>query len=298
MYIQLIIGVALFGISLQTQAENSLGAISGGLAGSGRASIDAGESFVLNPAAVAHLRGAAITFGTSGSQSETTATKTSSESSGWHLSLNENNEDSVIASSIYLRQSVQSGSYDGLADSTPINDGWLSVGNFLLPQLSLGLTYHYHETQLTQKTYQEHNGNLGFFWTPLASLGVGFSFQDLKASPKDIPAELRLGSGSGIGLLYLPNETIRLRLDYARKIHPLAALSTHEWAFGIENSMTPWMLARAGFADQMTATRIRTQKCSFGLGFAGPRFGIHYGFQQFLLAKQGSEHSVDLMIPF
>jgi hypothetical protein len=203
-----------------------------------------------------------------------------------------------LGSSIYLSQSQSYRADERSKVSRQNNDGWFSIGNFVVPQLSAGLSYHLRQTRLGLKNYQEHNFGLGFLWTPTPYLGIGASFQNFRPPPEDLPEELAIGSDSGVGLLYLHSDHLRLRMDYSRKIHRLASLSSSEWAFGLENSMTPWALARIGIAQETSDTRVITQKLAFGLGFAGPRFGIHYAFQQFKISNKGSEHSVDLTIPF
>lgn len=295
--------VIIIGFSFFSSASfgnvSSVGAISGAQAGAGRSSVDIGESYILNPATVAHLRGAAISMGTSSfrdSQSSSNGSQRSHE--GWRLSLNENAPDSMWGSSIYLSQIHTQPSNDNLNAVSQLNDAWFTVGNFILPRVSVGLSYHYHESQTLEKTYQEHNLGMGILWTPTDYLGVGLSLQNMRAPPDDIPASLTQGSNTGVGLLYLHENYLRLRLDYSRKNNKLPSLSANEWAFGLENSMTPWALVRIGAAQETSDEQVIQRKVSFGLGFSGPRFGINYGLQQFQMAKQGTEHSVDLLIPF
>ncbi|MEY4617310.1 MAG: hypothetical protein RJB66_2270 [Pseudomonadota bacterium] len=217
---------------------------------------------------------------------------------GWRLSLNENSPDSMWSSSIYMSQSQSRQSRRSFNAPTQFNDAWFTLGNFVMPQLSAGLSYHFHETITALNSYQEHNFGLGLLWTPLDNLGVGFSLQNFRAPPKEVPTELGLGSNGGVGVMYLHQDYLRLRLDYSRKAHKLSLLSSHEWAFGLENAMTPWTLIRIGAAQEINDEQKTTQKLTCGIGFAGPRFGVHYGFQQLRVAKVGTEHSVDLMIPF
>lgn len=293
---QILLACVLGLVSLSANSQTSIGAISGALAGAGRSSVDVGESYLLNPASVAHLRGAAILFGTASFRPGGTTKRPSYD--GWHLSLNENNPDSMFGSSIYLSQTYANDLNNDFLDASQFNDAWFTMGNFILPQLTVGLSYHFHESQTLFKGYQEHNVGIGFLWTPLENLGVGISFQNLRTPPKEVPANLALGTSGGIGILYFHKEYLRLRLDYSKKFHKLPSLTSTDIAFGLENFMTPWLLARIGISQQVTEEKVQTQKFAFGLGFPGPRFGIHYGFQQFQMGQQGTEHSVDFMIPF
>lgn len=280
-------------------ASSSYGAISGGLAGSGLSSNDAGESYILNPGAIAHLRGAAITFGTSQFQSTPNIENGSTVThDGSHLSLNENSPDSVIATSIFVSKSRSREKKSAATSTLSYNDAWLTFGNFVMPNLSAGLNYHFRDTQDPLKTYQEHNFGIGFLWTPLESLGVGFSFLNFNAAPKEIPTAYTLGSTSGIGLLYIYKEFLRIRLDYSKKDHELESLSYTETALGLETTISEWIYSRVGVAQQKSESNVIHQKQSFGLGFAGPRFGIHYAFQQYQQALKGKEHNLDFIIPF
>jgi hypothetical protein len=276
----------------------TVGSISSAMAGAGRSSVDIGESYLLNPASVAHLQGAAMAFGTSYLEWTNPQDNSKATYDGWRLSLNENSPDSMWASSIYMSQSQNRQSRRSFNAPSQFNDAWFTLGNFVIPQVSMGLSYHYHESLTALQSYQEHNLGIGVLWTPLDHLGVGFSLQNFRAPPKDVPSELSLGSNGGIGLMYLHQDYLRLRLDYSRKAHQLPSLSSNEWAFGLENAMTPWTLVRIGIAQEVNDESQSTQKLTAGFGFAGPRFGVHYGFQQLRVAKVGTEHSVDLMIPF
>lgn len=287
-------------------AQSSVGAISSGMAGGGRSSVDVGESYLLNPASVAHLQGAAITFGTNTSKSipqeeilsATITERQKGTNYGWHLTLNENGMDSPIASSIILSQSKFYTEANPSQASFQWDDAWLVLGNFVYQQMSVGMAYHYHGTLTPLEKYQEHRVNLGFLWTPFERLGVGLSLQNLGAPSPKVPESMSLGSSAGLGLLYFHDSFLKLRLDMVRKLHPLQALSYSEGSFGMENAMTPWLLFRVGFGQQRADDGTNTQKWTMGLGFDGPRFGIHYGFQQYRLAQNGTEHSVDFTLPF
>lgn len=279
-------------------ATTSYGAISGGLAGSGLSSNDAGESYILNPGAIAHLRGAAITFGTSNFKSSPKSEEENiTTTDGWHLSLNENSPDSVIATSIFVSK-TRSREKKATASFLSYNDAWLTFGNFVMPNVSAGLNYHFRDTQDALKTYQEHNFGIGFLWTPLESLGIGFSLLNFNAAPKEIPTAYAMGSTSGIGLLYIYREFLRIRLDYSKKDHELESLSYTETAVGLETTMSEWIYSRVGVAQQKSEANEQFQKYSIGLGFAGPRFGVHYAFQQYQQTLKGKEHNLDIIIPF
>lgn len=275
--------------------SHTLGAISGGLGGTGLSSIDVGESYVLNPGTVAHLRDAVASFGTS---SYKTSNKSLSDAStsGWHLSLNENGPESAIATSIFISK-TRNTQKRPLIFTTSSNDAWLTLGNFVMPQMSAGINYHFHDTQTPLKTYQEHNFGIGFLWTPMDHMGVGMSFQNINNPPKDVPDIYTLGTTYGLGLLYIHKSFIRMRLDFTKKDHALSAYSYNETALGLETALSEWLYSRIGAARQVNELDEITQKYSFGLGFAGPRFGIHYSFQQYQLSQLGQEHNLDLVIP-
>ena len=276
----------------------SYGAISGGLAGSGLSSVDPGESYILNPGAVAHLRGAAVTLGSSNFLSTPQdANSEASSNNGWHFSLNENSPDSSLASSIFISKS-RSREKSPLTKILNYNDAWLTLGNFIMPQLAAGLSYHFRDTQDPLQTYQEHNFGIGFLWTPWESLGIGFSLLNFNTPPKEIPISYTLGSTSGVGLLYIFKEFLHLRLDYTKKDHQLESQSYTETALGLETSLSDWLFSRIGVAQQKTETNETTLKYSFGLGFLGPRFGVNYAFQQYHQSQKGKEHNLDIIIPF
>ncbi len=282
-------------------AQSSLGSISASLGGAGRSSVDIGDSYVLNPASVAHLRRPTIAFGTTVFKPESHSLDNFDKLvsyEGWHMSLSENDQDAPFGSSIYLSQIRNNNPDSNFYSAHQFNDAWFNFGNFIMPRVSMGLSYHLRETQTLLKNYQEHNLSLGFLWIPLEKMGIGVSFHNLNSPSSAIPKEHTLGSTTGIGFLYLPQDYLRLRLDYSKKFHQLTSQSMSELAFGLENSMNSWLLTRIGIAHQRTDENVSIRKITFGLGFSGPRFGIHYGFQLYQLAQRGTEHSVDFMIPF
>ena len=293
-----LLAMTFYFFSYQSLAQSSLGSISASLGGAGRSSVDIGDSYILNPASIAHLRSPTIAFGSTSFRPESFSFDKLTSYEGWHLSLSENDQDALFGSSVYLSQIRNNNPDSNFYSAHQFNDAWFNIGNFIMPRVSMGISYHLRETQTLFKNYQEHNLGLGFLWIPMEKMGVGVSFQNLKSPTSAIPKEHSLGSTTGIGFLYLPQDYLRLRLDYSKKFHQLSSQSMSELAFGLENSMNSWLLTRIGIAHQRTDENISTRKITFGLGFSGPRFGIHYGFQLFQLAQRGTEHSVDFMIPF
>ena len=127
--------------------SSTVGAISGAMGGAGRSSVDVGESYLLNPAGVAHLRGAAIAFGTTRFESPAQqSTQGPNIYDGWRLSLNENSPDSMWGSSIFLSQVQNQSPSKGVDDANQFNDAWFTLGNFLYQKISVGLSYHFHES--------------------------------------------------------------------------------------------------------------------------------------------------------
>lgn len=292
------------------QIPTSVGPISAAQGGGGRSSVDLGESYLLNPAAIGHLRGAGVqmayNFYSSPFSDQTSLSGSTSPASPllfapqktWQISLNENSPDSMFASSIYYsRSEIEMDSLRGIP-TLRTQDGQFTIGNFIFPQMSMGLNYHFRSSILNEKTYQQHNGGLGFLWAIYDSLGLGLSFLDIAPSSPSIPAEISLGTTSGVGLVYLHKDFLKLRLDVAQRSHRLSEFAFSEVSFGLENSMTPWVLSRLGVGYQAFKNGQTLKKWSFGLGFDGPRFGIHYGFQSLIASSKGSEHSVDLVLPF
>lgn len=288
----------LFLFNSFAMAKLSTGAISSGMAGAGNSSVDLGESYLLNPGSIAHLRGAGITIGNS-SYHSATKEPNKNQFNGWYLTLNEFGSDSMFATSIYVGQSQLQQKYNLEFPTLSYNDTRLTIGNFILPGLSAGISYQLHSTATPFRKFQENGFSLGFLWTMTESFGFGFSAQNLASTVKnDIPDFITLGTSTGLGFLYIYENYLRLRLDLNRTMHKLESQSMSEWALGLENMINHWILTRIGIARSHTLDHTTTQKLSFGIGFAGPRFGIHYALQQYQISQNGQEHSVDFVIPF
>jgi hypothetical protein len=294
------------------------GSTSTALAGSGRAAIDSTESFILNPATLAHFDGASLTLSTYFYQNPVLK----NDSKAWRLSIAENSP---------LNELPLAMSYAKTSDSSSQqNDFWFSGGNFLSPFISVGFNYHYSEwrkqdnktsapttgftTPLSQSNLIfENNASLGILVTPNPYLGFSFVAQDfIKQTDKLSVAHSVDGITTNstapinapelsIGGVFLYDSFLRLHANIMTDESPIYR-HHGQISLGLENMINEWVLTRWGIAHSRLAyadsTELSQNSFAFGMGFIGPRFEVYLATKQNTGFQGTREHSVDFHIPF
>lgn len=267
--------VFLFPFIFWINSHAYLGAASLGAGSPGYSSIDPVNSTITNPAGLAHIQGLNITFGNSNLQ----GSNGNSNQRESYLSLIENGPDSALASGLIYSQSQ-------VSDQTMLKDIYLGVGNFGLPNMSVGLALHHNivEDEISGNYFQ-NNLNIGLMYILSSSLGFGFSAENLIAQDNRVPEAYRLSSHWGAGLMYVVKEFLRVRID----------ISDRETGAGFESLFNKWSVFRMGFSK---SAKSGPEALSLGLGFIGPRFHFNYGYRSYRFGSQDKIHGVDLIFPF
>lgn len=242
--------------------------VSAATGGTGRAAIEPGDTLLLNPATLPHLKGRFL-FG-------------SFAKDELAVSLSDNTEESTLPAGVSFVQKKSDISMGELKQQ----DLALSLAEFVVNKLSVGLTGHYLQQKVLAASYTQTNADLGFMFTPNSNVGLGLVVYNVLGEKTDVPKELREKTSVAAGFNYIYHDTIRFRVD---------ATSKSVFATGLETYLNKFFITRLGYSND---TENERQLLTAGFGFNGPRFQINYAYQANTQKSGDYRHSVDLIIPF
>lgn len=244
--------------------------------GAGRAAVEPNDVNYLNPAGLVHLKGRYIysTF----------------SKEDLSVGLSETDRSVILPASFSYRQSRYE---DRLNRTIEVKESRLSIADFIVEKASIGLTGNMNSTKIDDRSYGQTNGNIGLFYTPTQSFGLGYVFYNVFGPRENIPTEIQLQAQMGFGLNYVFREFLRYRFDVLSAPNNDFGHSTY--STGFETFVNPWILARLGYQiDVLTSQELFTQ----GLGFRGPVFSVNYAHQGSAKGPDFDRHSIDLLISF
>lgn len=197
------------------------------------------------------------------------------------ISLSDNGETVIPAGLGYVQKQFDRGT-----EKLNQHDISLSLADFVMDKVTIGLTGHYLEQKLDVASYRQINGDLGLAYTPTSALGVALVAYNIFGEKDDIPEDLHQKTYLGAGFNYIYKQFVRFRVD---------ATSESVYMAGVESYFNRWAIFRCGYQNN---TEEKRQLWSLGAGFDGPRFGLNYAYQSNPEVASDYLHSVDLQIPF
>ncbi len=254
--------------------------ISAGTAESGRAAVETLDTPFLNPAALPYQQGYFFGTGASRFRSDTLG-----DIDLFSLSLTDNMPDTVVPTALGYVQTK----YDLGKQPWERKDLRLGVGNFIYGRNALGLGFAYRSSRAANVNVQQYN----VFTGAMFSLGKEFSLalvvENPINAPRDIPGNEVLNYSTALGLSYNYKTFLRLKFDVISD-SPKPTL-----AAGIENYWNRWLIVRFGYSKNSNLNQNIT---AAGVGFQGPRFSMHYAFEN--VQSEGGldpRHSIDMAVP-
>jgi hypothetical protein len=272
-------------ITVTSFASQPSGAVSLATGQAAIASVDAGDSVFLNPAAMAHLKGYFITTGLIGQ------TQANTDSSNLiTISVGDNSVDAMVpAGVLYTHGSISAAGTQWKSRSAQV-----AMGDFVAPKVAVGLSVFHQILQSYDVVKTRTSADLGLLHTPTENLGLGFLAKNLGITKDQAAWPLeRLSPQLGLGFNYIYQSFIRVRLDLMQG--PAGQRNKLSSMMGFESFLSQWLIFRIGAQrDGATDSNLST----FGLGFAGPKFQINYAYQTKPQDLDYELHAVDLVIPF
>lgn len=268
--------MCLYFISSLAHAQSFSSAATDGVAGAGRAAVEAGDVNYLNPAGLVHLKGRYIysTF----------------SKDDLSFSLSESSREVVVPASLsYLQRK----SLDSTNQEIKSHDTRLSLADFVVEKVSMGITGTMSSVDYKDHAYSQTNGNLGLFYTPTDKLGLAYVFYNIFGGKDTIPEEIREESQMAVGFNYIYKGFMRYRFDV------LSAKNNNfgkpAYMMGLESILNEWVVFRLGYRNDILASQ---ELITEGIGFNGPIFSLNYAHQGSIKGANFDRHSIDLLFSF
>ncbi|MCB0391381.1 MAG: hypothetical protein KDD58_08820 [Bdellovibrionales bacterium] len=269
------------------KAQLFTGPVSSGVGGAGVASAEVVESTFLNPASLAH----APTFVGGVFYQD-----------GWLDGVNHNtdlavnlvdNSDGVIFPGALGFVQRRMNYYGEKAVDKRL---WhLSLGNFVVPKFSAGLSFHYMEADREGESFDRFNMTAGFLWNPHPDWGFGLVYYNLIEPDDKIPLYFRDLSKVSLGALFVASRFLRVRMDISSQVQ-FNTNNDLQLKGGLESYLNRFFILRVGWR---TDSLIKQDTLTAGFSFVGPKFTIDYAYQKSQEeAEKGALHSVDMSVPF
>jgi hypothetical protein len=268
---------------LQTRVQAYVGAVSSSTVETGRASVEVTDSPFMNPAALPFMKGYFFTSGIASAQDATNA-----KSQNLALSITDNLQETVVPTSL----AYYSAKTNFASDDQVSQNFRLSLGNYVLPKLALGFGAVYKDDRQPDQRFSQINGTFGALYAPNPDLGFAFVAENILGERAIVPQELRLEPTVALAMTHIYKGFLRTRIDVVSGDnddlnHPI-------WEAGLETYMNRWVIFRIGIQNR---TLEDVTAYSAGIGFQGPKFGIHYAYFVSPQLESLTRHSVDLSVP-
>lgn len=260
-----------------------LGAASSATAGAGRAATDTTDASFLNPASLAFVKGYIFSAGYSSASDHA-----SSRGQEFALAVSDNLRETVVPTSLSFVQSKE----DPLSSAQTTRDFKLNVGNFYQRNLALGIGIRFKDDETPYDRTTQGNLNLGALYTFGENWGFGALFENVLGSKNTVSPGLRLIPQTSFGISYIYQRFLRTRLDLISATNN--SFDRPSIAAGLESYMNRWVIMRMGVQRQ---NETNSYIYSAGLGFSGPKIGVHYAYMSNPESDSFSRHTVDLSLP-
>lgn len=270
-----------FGMSL---AHAYVGSVSAATGETGSAAVEATENPFGNPAGLAFINGYYFTAGF-GSQVQSSVGSNQDLS----VSLTDNMKDTIVPASLSY---VQTNVLPEVGDDALQRNFKLSFGNFLQPGFSLGLGIVHQDDRLEQESYQQTNAQIGILMAPSKDLGFAAVFDNLIPPDEDVPEAYRQKQTMTLGASMNFKRLFRFKADV--KSSSSNSFNKPTAGLGMESYLNRWLVIRLGGARN---TEAEANLFTAGMGFVGPKFGLHYAYQNSPQEEAMTRHSVDMAIP-
>lgn len=261
-----------------------VGAVNSATAGAGAAAIEASESPFGNPATIGFLKGYHFTAGYGSSNQRSVGGE-----QDLAVSLSDNMKDTVVPTAFSY---VQSHLNPELGETGLQRQFRLGFGNIVRPGFAFGLGINYHDDRTLNKQFTQTNIDTGLMLVPMKDLGVALHFENLLETPDSVPKAFAVSPRTTVASSYNYRKFLRLKADVISASNN--SFNQPTIAAGMESYLNRWLIVRWGLQRN---TELKNNGYSAGLGFSGPKFGMHYAYFTSPQDQTLTRHSVDLAVP-
>ncbi|PIS11863.1 MAG: hypothetical protein COT73_01695, partial [Bdellovibrio sp. CG10_big_fil_rev_8_21_14_0_10_47_8] len=210
------------------------------------------------------------------------------------------NQDLAISLTDNMRETVVPTALSYVQNNSQLSQGQddlrrqikLSMGNFITEGVSFGLGVTHTDDRLPYDQYAQTNVQTGFLWSPNKDVGFAAVFDNMLKPNESLPKELQVDQTMGFGASYNYKKFVRFKTDLISNRNNKFDKPT--LAAGMESYMNKWLILRWGVQRNY---ELESDLYSGGMGFIGPRFGLHYAYQTSPQDEHLARHSVDLAVP-
>lgn len=274
----------IFLFSFSASATEMVGAISGGLGGTGRAAVESNESLFLNPASIALFN----KFYTGVSYQSGFTTPGVSRNT-YSVSMTDGTKGILLPGSFSYRRHKISDS------GVHINEDEFKagVGFRMTPRLSFGLAGSYLKANLpADREIDQGNFDIGALIGILPNWGLGITGENLLRGDDTTPLSLRRNSRVGVGTQYVFDKAVTFRYEALMPLYiENSRLFGHR--MGASFMMKNYVYINGGYSVDDSLGQNWT---SVGFTWKGPRLKMAYSFQNESRADLGQRHFVDLWV--
>ena len=273
---------------LSSFAQAYVGSVSAATGEAGRAAVEASESPYGNPATLGFMQGYYLSAGFG-------ATKQNNMGSNQDLavSVTDSMKETVVPTSFsYVQNTTRP---EGATDDLLARSFKLSFGNQINKKLAFGLGIVHQDDRFPTDRYAQTNVQTGFLWVPNSNMGAAVTFDNMippASVSSSVPEAYRLKQTIGVAGSYNFHKFVRLKADLISAENNTFGKPT--LAAGMENYLNRWLILRWGLQRN---NQLDANLYTAGLGFVGPKFGLHYAYQNSPQNESLTRHSVDLALP-
>lgn len=181
----------------------------------------------------------------------------------------------------------------------------LSLSDQFIESVSFGLNINMLNLLTNQRPKQEkltaYNLDVGFVWTPFLQardFNLAMTFTNFANQGESLSTEKTIFAAS-----YVYSNFVRFRYDLEAAEKFDFKKPSH--VFGFESFLNDWVVWRLGYKIGAEQSRLvagekrkESNQYSGGIGFVGPKLGLHYAYVQETELKKETRHSVDLGYSF
>jgi hypothetical protein len=280
--LRVVLGLSLIFSSV---AQAYVDAVTAATGEAGRAAVEVSEAPFGNPATLGFVKGYYFTAGFGTAKQNNMGTN-----QDLVVSVTDSMKDTVVPTAFSYAQNnsrPEGANEDDLARAFK-----LSFGNQVRKGFGFGLGINYQDDKTPLERYTQGNLQAGFLWTPNESVGAALVFDNFVPPNDSTPEPYRLPQTVALGSSYNYRKFLRLKADLISGTNNDLGLPT--LAAGMESYMNRWLILRWGLQRN---NELAANLYTAGLGFIGPKFALHYAYQNSPQNESLTRHSVDLAVP-
>lgn len=260
--------------SLNLFAAAMTGAVSSATGGTGRGAAEPIDSILLNPSIVSQLPTKFFSFNYNKDR--------------WGITLADNGKEALFPAALAFVKTdldLMKTQQAALVLSYPV---WknISIGT------NISFLEYSPQQVVSEPKFRQTISDFGISYIT-KDLGLGFVANKVFSSDSDLADALEVQKTLGLGISYTYMNFIRFRFD--TETAPDNKTDRLVYMGGLETYMNDWVIFRLGYQNNNVAKK---NYATAGLGFAGPQFGLHYGYISNTADSSDDKHSIDLGIPF